>query len=88
MKVKQLHGKNGPVKNQFEIWDDQGNYYFQSYDSIIYKETKEGVKFLDVNTWDYSVTTGKYRNMVLGENKTETEKKIKEGVYKLMDLNS
>ena len=30
--------------------------------------------------WDYSMTTGKYRNQFLGEDKKETQRKIKEGI--------
>ena len=41
----------------------------------------------DKDSWDYSVTTGKYRNQFLGENKAETLKKIKSGEYKLAKLN-
>ena len=41
-------------------------------------------KWLD--KWDYSVTTSKYRNIFLNENKKETEKKIKSGEYVLTDL--
>jgi len=65
--------------------------YFQSYDSIVVKTTFEDggrVVYLDAQTWDYSKTTGKYRNLFLGETKKETERKIKDGIYKLTDLNS
>ena len=41
---------------------------FQSYDSIIAVKAT-GQTFLDKNTWDYSVTTSKYRNQFLGETK-------------------
>ena len=43
--------------------------------------------YLDKTYWDYSTTTGKYRNQFLGETKKETEKKIKSGEYALVDLN-
>jgi hypothetical protein len=42
---------------------------------------------LDETYWDYSKTTGKYRNLFLGETKSETEKKIKSGEYILTNLN-
>lgn len=67
--------KNYYVKNQFILWDDYGNEYFQSYDSIIVKKDKYGNITLDAKYWDYSKTTGKYRNKFLGENKADTEKK-------------
>jgi hypothetical protein len=34
---------------------------------------REQKVYLDSNAWDYSVTTGKYRNQFLGETKRETE---------------
>ena len=34
---------------------------FQSYQSTIVKKVG-GKVYLDINKWDYSVTTGKYRN--------------------------
>ena len=86
MRVKQFEGNNGPVKNQFEIEGDDGAIYFQSYDSVI--AVKRGGKItLDERAWDYSKTTGKYRNIFLGETKKETERKIKEGIYSLDNLN-
>lgn len=42
---------------------------------------------LDSNTWDYSRTTGTYRNIFLGETKAETQKKIDSGEYILTNLN-
>jgi len=71
---------------------------FQSYDSVIAIRTvwpdevrgeRPAVRIeLDANSWDYSTTTGKYRNLFLGESKKETEKKIKSGEYKLVNLNA
>ena len=60
---------------------------FQSYKSIIVYKTFDGEIYLDEYYWDYSRTTGKYRNIFLGETKRETEKKIKSGEYKLTNLN-
>jgi len=80
MNVRQFH-----VKNQFIIISEEGEF-FQSYDTIIIKK-KDGKITLDINAWNYSNTSGKYRNLFLGETKAETEKKIKAGVYKLEDLN-
>lgn len=75
------------VPNQFIINDEQGNEFFQSYSSIIAVRRPGRVVELDERYWDYSKTTGKYRNMFLGESKKETEAKIKAGVYKLTNLN-
>ena len=72
------------VPNQFVI-DTEDATYFQSYDSVIVKRTP-GQVYLNKNYWDYSRTTGKYRNLFLGESKKETERKIKEGIYKLVEL--
>ena len=89
MKVSNLKssasGKS--VANQFHIVDNDGNVYFQSYDSIIVKIERTGQVYLDERYWDYSVTTGRYRNQFLGESKAETAKKINEGQYILADLN-
>jgi hypothetical protein len=88
MKVSNMTSSNGnEVPNQFIIHDDNGNRIFQSYRSTIVKITKTGEVFLDERTWDYSKTTGKYRNQFLGETKAETQKKIDNGTYKLTNLN-
>ena len=87
MKISNIIGTSGqPVKNQFLIIDDLGNKYFQSYDSMIAK-IEGGKVYLDSVYWDYSQTTGKYRNIFLGEDKKTTEKKIKSGEYILTNLN-
>lgn len=77
--------KGNPVRNQFKIYTDNG-CAFQSYDTIIAFQDKNGQITLDPD-WDYSPTTGKYRNIFLNENKQATEKKIKSGVYKIANLN-
>lgn len=88
VKVSNLQSERGnDIPNQFEI-STQDGVYFQSYQSIIAFRDSKGQMFLDENTWDYSVTTGKYRNIFLGEKRTETEKKIKSGIYKLVNLNN
>jgi hypothetical protein len=83
--VEQLEGKNGAVKNQFLIQTDKG-LIFQSYQSIIAAKICNKI-YLDAEKWDYSTTTGKYRNQFLRETKPETEKKIKSGEYILTNLN-
>ena len=88
MKVSNFTSNNGnKIANQFLI-QEKDKETFQSYDSIIaIKEYKTGKITLDKNDWDYSATTGKYRNMFLGEGIAETRRKIKEGIYKLKNLN-
>ena len=86
--------KGNKIANQFIITDGTTEY-FQSYDSVIAKrlivfwnnQGKQVETYLDKKYWDYSVTTGKYRNIFLNETKKETEKKIKDGIYILTDLN-
>ena len=78
-------GRGNDVPNQFIITDGDKTV-FQSYQSVI--AIKECGKItLDENKWDYSVTTGKYRNQFLGECIAETRAKIKSGEYTLKELN-
>jgi len=87
MKAKNFTSRNGnKVPNQFII-DCDDKIIFQSYNSIIAIKYKEGKTELDATFWDYSRTTGKYRNQFLCENKKETEKKIASGEYVLTNLN-
>lgn len=87
MQVKNMTSNKGNfIPNQFIIDDDNGDRFFQSYDSIIVK-ISNGKIYLDERTWDYSKTTGKYRNLFLWETKKETEAKIKSGEYILTNLN-
>lgn len=88
MKVRNITSSRGTkVANQFII--EVGSFvYFQSYESMIAaKHRDSGEVVLDEKYWDYSRTTGKYRNQFLGETKKETEAKIKSGEYKLSNLN-
>lgn len=88
MKIANMIGHSGnEVKNQFVVELDNGERYFQSYDSVIVKVLPGGEILLDNTYWDYSTTTGKYRNLFLGETKKETKRKIESGEYKLTDLN-
>lgn len=86
VKVSQFEGRNGAVKNQFEIRTSEG-VYFQSYDSIIAFIPNSGKTQLDAKFWDYSKTTGKYRNIFLGESKAATAAKIASGEYEVTNLN-
>jgi len=87
VKVENMRSESSgrPIANQFIIRTDKGTY-FQSYNSVIVLK-QNGKTYLDRDTWNYSVTTGKYRNIFLGENRKETERKIKDGTYILRDLN-
>jgi len=79
------------VPNQFEISDCNIDY-FQSYETIICKRVWDDFDndcqiFLDKKFWNYSRTTGKYRNYFLGECVADTRKKIESGEYQLTELN-
>ena len=88
MRVENMRSTRGnKVANQFLITDDKGATYFQSYRSIIAKKY-QGLIYLDKCYWDYSTTTGKYRNDFLGEGIADTRKKIQSGEYILTDLNN
>lgn len=86
MKITNLTSNKGnKIANQFQVTTENA-IYFQSYNSMIVK-IEGGQVFLDPIYWDYSRTTGKYRNIFLGEDKKTTEKKIKNGTYILTNLN-
>jgi hypothetical protein len=82
---KMLTSKGNKAANQVIIYSGSAEY-FRSYDTYIAKK-ENGRIFLDTAYWDYSSTTGKYRNIFLGEGIADTRKKIKSGEYKLIDLN-
>lgn len=75
----------GKVANQFIITFDNG-CVFQSYESIIAIElyNSGNKKVYLTNKWDYSKTTGIYRNQFLSETINETREKIKTGEYKIL----
>jgi len=97
IKVRNMESANGnKVANQFIIESNSDGRYktstFQSYSTVIARKIYDKKKMtistvLDKDSWDYSVTTGKYRNQFLSETKKETEAKIASGKYKLVDLN-
>ena len=98
MKVYNMTSPKGnKVANQFIIEGRHTGRFglvwceaFQSYDSMIAKKIydTDGLKVvLDEYYWDYSKTTGQYRNQFLGEGIAETRKKIESGEYKLANLN-
>lgn len=81
IKVENMTSSRGnDIANQFIIRTDEG-VYFQSYNSIIAFVPNNGDKTQIGKDWAYSVTTGKYRNDFLNEDKKETERKLKEGIY-------
>jgi len=92
MKVQNMTSNKGnDIPNQFIVEGEhngQSGRFFQSYSSVIAFIPANGSSItLDRDKWDYSTTTGKYRNQFLGEGIAETRKKIKSGEYILADLN-
>lgn len=79
LKVTNIYYNYRNVPNQFLISYTENNKdyeVFQSYESMIIKWENE--KIIEIgNNWNYSRTTGKYRNLVTGMNKKELEKMIK-----------
>tara|TARA_R100000541_G_scaffold8821_1_gene16406 strand:+ start:194 stop:508 length:315 start_codon:yes stop_codon:yes gene_type:complete len=87
MQVRNMKSSKGnTIANQFVIDDDNGNTYFQSYNSIIAKVNFDGI-FLDKTYWNYSVTTSKYLNKFLSLSSKEVKNKIKCNLFKLENLN-
>ena len=85
--VQNMRSSNSnDVPNQFEIYTKDGKF-FQSYSTVIAAKLNDGRILLDARKWDYSTTTGKYRNQFLNMDKKETERAIKDGHIKLVDLN-
>ena len=86
--VEHMRNNNGNVvKNQF-INHLNNKKVFQSYDTIIATVDDDGTVTLDSKSWDYSRTTSKYRNIFLNETTKSTEDKIKDGTFKLANLNT
>ena len=87
VRVENMESSRGnTVPNQFIIWTDKGSY-FQSYSTVIAYRDFNGNLTLDADKWDYSRTTGKYRNQFTRMNKRETEQAIADGRIKLANLN-
>ena len=80
MKVKVL------TRNQVFITDNEGYEYFFSCGRCIVKRSPYGATYLNRKYWKYSKTTGKYRNIFLGENLKETKAKIESGKYELVNM--
>ena len=84
--ISMVSSKGNAVPNQFIIETAEGSF-FQSYKSVIAFQGNDGTVKLDSTYWDYSVTTGRYRNQFLNETKKETQAKIDSGEYELANLN-
>jgi|TARA_R110002096_G_scaffold290396_3_gene484704 hypothetical protein len=86
--VKSMDTRGGnTVADQYIINDGKGNEFFQSYRTVIARSDVAGNITLDKNHWNYSGTTGQYRNQFLNEGIDDTRTKINSGVYALANLN-
>ena len=77
----------GDAPNQFKLYFQHG-VLFKSYDSIIAIRYDSTIKDENLKNktvigcdYDYSRTTGRYRNQFLNEGVAETRAKIKDGTY-------
>ena len=79
-RVENMKSSDGnDIANQFIIYGIDFKL-FQSYKSPIALIMNNGKTYI-FKDWNFSVTTGKYRNQFLGENKKETEQKLKSKEY-------
>ena len=84
VRVENIRGNSGrEIPNQFIIYG-QGWTLFQSYRSPI-AMVYYGVTYI-FKDYDYSRTTGKYRNDFLNEGLAETRAKLKSGEYIAVDF--
>ena len=78
LKVQNVKNNGREVPNQIEIFYEKDNKYykiFQSYSSMIIKW--ENGRIIEVGSnWEYSKTTGKYRNLLTNTTKKEFEKML------------
>ena len=83
MNIEQMRSARGKkVPNQSVVTTEKGTY-FQSYNSVIAFIPAGPEKIQLGPKWDYSQTTGKYRNQFLRETKAETQRKLDNGEYLL-----
>tara|TARA_B100000900_G_scaffold322240_1_gene281602 strand:+ start:1989 stop:2300 length:312 start_codon:yes stop_codon:yes gene_type:complete len=92
--VKPMNTRGGnPSPNQCIMSDPHGETFvsygtkicYRSFD--LYGPERRPKYVFDEYYWNYSRTTGKYRNEFLGMGVQECRKGIKEGWIKLTDLN-
>ena len=85
MKIKKLK------ENCFVIFDNEGNKFLVSYESIVARIDKNGVLTLGKD-WAYSQSTAKHRNEFFNLyyteqlNKPDLEKLIKQGKIEVLDF--
>ena len=96
MYVSNMIGNTGnPIVNQFVVTDEASQTsYFQSYDTIVAKMSRKGnyMETIIDTSWDNprlggSKTTSKYLARFLMEPRKTTIDKIRNGVYRIENLN-
>lgn len=85
-------------KNHVVVHDDDKSVLFSYGTAIVKLDNESGQITLDVQNWDYSATTARYRNKFIEDfalevlpvplTKRVIEQKIKSGEWELDDLNS
>ena len=75
-----ISDKGNAIANQFVIYDYMNNsrITFQSYDSMIIEIDRLNKKVTVGEDYDYSVTTGKYRNIFFRDYAPETLEGLKD----------
>ena len=77
-----------PFANCVIIHLSNGWHILKSYNKTIAKKHYGKQKvIIDLRYYNYSASTGKHRNYLLGETLKDTDKKIKNGEYQTADLN-
>lgn len=92
--VEQMTSRSGNVVPNQTILSDMTGRTFVSYGSKIVYQSKDRASdglpleiIVDENYWDYSRTTGKYRNEFMNMGVQDVRDYIKEGRIKLGNLN-
>ena len=92
--VEQMTSRSGNVVPNQTILSDMTGKTFVSYGSKIVYQSKDRASdglpleiIVDENYWDYSRTTGKYRNEFMNMGVQDVRDHIKDGRIKLGNLN-
>lgn len=85
-------GANRPNPEQIKVRVSGVGLFFVGYGNVVALKPEdplpgEPTVYLDSKYWCFSNTTSRYRTQFLGENKRETERKLKDGTYAFKDLN-
>lgn len=83
--IPMLNEYGNVVKNQYTYHEDDC-FIFQSYGDVIVKKD-QGQIYMDINKFEGSVTTMRYRNQFLNMTDREVQESIDNGDILLVDLN-